>query len=345
MFRPDRQDQKVFGWWADFDGCRHYRIAQPMDELNGYTTYVGMQGFNWITRHDRILPPDWRDYDVVVGQRVCNADAEDGPAQQWIRVCNDQDVLSVYEIDDDLLNVSPSNPTYEFFSDGPTRGNIKACASSADMVTVSTEPLREVMLKYNPNVHVLPNYIDISVLDIERPYSKDKLIIGWSGSGTHKTDFPVIGNSLRDVMDENPHTLFMTIGGAYGEGLPQDRVRRRGWIHATRRLYPHIANFDIGIAPLLNDAFNASKSYIKVLEYAALGIPCIASGPHGPYEDFIEHGVTGFIAETKDDWALYLHELVSRHDLRIDMGIAARKKAREFTTQKNLNHIAEVYVA
>ena len=328
-----RYDNRAFGWYANFDGCAYYRIQKPMEALS--TSF--MLHDTWGTDVDRRLPVDWQDYDVIVGQRVCMGDGNGGgPADLWVgEVTKDRNVLSVYEVDDDLFNVDPSNPAYGFFSDPAVQQNMKMCMQASDLVTVSTEPLREQMLKYNANVKVVPNFIDIDVLKIPRKQSDpDKVVIGWFGSPTHEMDFAPMAEELGIFMGMNPHTRFMTIGGNFTHGLPIDRVRAIGWISTTRKVYKQVAKFDIGIAPLAPHIFNESKSYIKALEYAALGIPCVASKV-GPYVDFIEHGVTGFLVEKPGDWKKYVGELVNDEELRARMGQAARKKADDYTIQGN----------
>lgn len=327
-------DQKVFGWYANWDGCAYYRIIKPMEALS--TTLLSQE--TWGTKYGRSLPNGWQDYDVIIGQRVCMSDGDGGgPADLWANeITNDRHVLSVYEVDDDLLNVDPSNPAAEFFNDPATKQNIKLCAQKADLVTVSTEPLREQMLKWNPNVRVVPNFIDHDVLDIWRKQpDPDKVVIGWCGSPTHEMDFAPMGEELGITMGMLPQTRFMTIGGNFTHGLPIDRVRALGWISKPRKVYDQIAKFDIGIAPLVPHVFNESKSYIKALEYAALGIPTVASNV-GPYKDFVEHGVTGFLVDKPGDWMEYITLLVKDTDLRERMGENARNKANRYTIQGNI---------
>lgn len=327
-------DQRAFGWFANFDGCAYYRITKPMEALANSFTIPD----TWGTETARLLPVDWKDYDVIVGQRVCMGDGQGGgPADLWVgEVAKDRDVLSVYELDDDLLNLDKSNPAYEFFSDPATQQNLKLCVQSSDLVTVSTEPLRQQMLKYNPNVRVVSNYIDMDVLDIPRKEpNKDKVVIGWCGSPTHEMDFAPMGEELGITMGMLPQTRFMTIGGNFTHGLPIDRVRALGWIGTPRKIFKQVAKFDIGIAPLVPHVFNESKSYIKALEYAALGIPCVASKV-GPYIDFVEHGITGFLCEKPGDWKRYVSELVNDEELRLHMGQAARHKAKDYTIQGNV---------
>lgn len=325
-------DQRAFGWYANWDGCAYYRIVKPMEALS--TSFLIPD--RWGTEWDRQLPRDWKDFDVIVGQRICMADGEGGgPAAIWAHeVTKDRDVLSVYELDDDLLNVDPSNPAADFFNDPATQQNIKLCVQESDLVTVSTEPLREQMLKYNPNVKVVPNYIDIDLLNIERKEPGPTITIGWCGSATHEMDFAPMGEELGITMGMLPQTRFMTIGGNFTHGLPIDRVRALGWISTPRKIFKQVAKFDIGIAPLINHPFNESKSYIKALEYAALGIPCVASNV-GPYKEFVEHGVTGFLVDKPGDWKEYITLLVKDEGLRREIGAAARRKADRYTIQGN----------
>jgi hypothetical protein len=72
--------------------------------------------------------------------------------------------------------------------------------------------------------------------------------------------------------------------------------------------YPYLFNkIDVGIVPLNNVPFNHAKSYIKGLEYAASGIPFIAS--YSPeYQELSDFGI-GRIAKTQDEWIYHLDEL------------------------------------
>lgn len=74
--------------------------------------------------------------------------------------------------------------------------------------------------------------------------------------------------------------------------------------------YPSLfRNIDIGIAPLRDIPFNHAKSYIKGLEYAAAGIPFIATDI-AEYSSLAASGV-GRVASTKDEWIYHLDELLN----------------------------------
>lgn len=100
-----------------------------------------------------------------------------------------------------------------------------------------------------------------------------------------------------------------------GDVLPYPRLP-----HCYRTLRPHV--------------FNQSKSWIKALEAAALGIPIVASDLL-PYRGFIDHGVTGFLVKRDHEWGQYLRALVEDEAMRLEMGKAAREKAVDYTIEKN----------
>jgi glycosyltransferase involved in cell wall biosynthesis len=99
--------------------------------------------------------------------------------------------------------------------------------------------------------------------------------------------------------------------------------------------YLHTLDFDIGIAPLAYNEFNKSKSDLKVLEYASLGIPVVASD-FGPYADTVVHGETGFLVKHSHEWSRYLRMLVEDHQLRETMSVNAKLWASERTIQGNV---------
>jgi hypothetical protein len=83
-----------------------------------------------------------------------------GATVRWQHLAREGRAKLVLEIDDDLLDVDPSNgPAWSFFSRPEIRANVIRNIEVADLVTVSTEPLAEVMSKWNRNVTVLPNYV------------------------------------------------------------------------------------------------------------------------------------------------------------------------------------------
>lgn len=318
---------RIFGWAADSSGCHYYRMALPLGELarRGHDVLVSC-----------VMPDEWMNTaDVIVGQRV----SLPGATYRWQQLARDTETKLVYEIDDDILDVDPSNgPAWSFFGQPEIRANVIRNIKVADLVTVSTEPLAEVVRKLNPNVSVLPNCIPASLLDAPPAPGRKGVVIGWSGGASHALDLAELGSNLPRFVRRYPDVSLHLMGdanaaAALSKGI-KDRARFTPWVESVPDFHAAI-DFDITLAPLRPSPFNRSKSAIRCLEAAALGIPVIASD-FGPYADFVEHGSTGFLCKFDYHWAGSLRELLDPF-LRREMGAKARALAAEHTIERNVH--------
>jgi glycosyltransferase involved in cell wall biosynthesis len=312
---------KIKGMTRQDEGGGYYRMHQPLGEL-------GLHG------HDVTVGPARTDEgpdgaDIVVGQMI-------GVVPSWWRNMSREAKL-VYELDDDPFEVEPHNPVYHVYSDPVTQDGIRHCIEVSHLVTASTEPLAERMREINPNVVVLKNRIDEHLLSIQRP-QRDRVVIGWAGGASHLKDIKVCASSLRGVLNKYRNKAEVHfIGVNYsplvtGVNLKgRESARFTPWAHKTTDYYKLI-DFDIGLAPLVPTRFAETKSYIKALEYAALGIPVIASDV-APYRDFVIDGVTGWLVR-EHEWSKRIRELLCDEAMRTEMGAKAKEVAREYTIQK-----------
>jgi hypothetical protein len=335
--------KKVFGWAGDLGGCYFYRLQMPLGrlaEVEGWDVGHGTRFPNF----PKVRPEDPRlgelveriagSYDVVIAQRTCQP-----AATLFFDLLSRTTTKRVYEIDDDLFSLDQkSNPEgHEFYSIPEIQRNIKHCMTEADCVTVSTPKLAEIAGAFNSNVLLCPNAVPDWLVDLERKPAPDpsRVTIGWGGSQTHLMDFAEVVDPLRQLFRRRTDIDFHSIGANYLSGkIPRDRLFLSGWCPNVEDYY-RIVDFDIAIAPLRPHRFNQAKSYIKALEYAALGIPVVASDV-GPYRDFVEHGVTGFLVKRPHEWNKYLAQLIEEPGTRLEMGFAARRKAADYTITKLL---------
>jgi glycosyltransferase involved in cell wall biosynthesis len=200
-------------------------------------------------------------------------------------------------------------------------------------VTVTTAHLADVVSRFNDNVHVLPNCVDATLLERQRPRN-ERVTVGWAGGSSHINDFDFTGNAIRTFLRRSGDVDLHVIGTDFRRALGCPEARHSEWSENLVD-YLNTIDFDIGIAPLAYHAFNKSKSDLKVLEYAALGIPVIATD-YGPYTESVQHGVTGFLVRHSHEWARYLRELVNDEALRLEMGANARRWAATRTIQGNV---------
>lgn len=315
---------RIFAWQADSSACGWYRCQLPLVE------YIRRGGSaEWAT-----IMPGWvpEDADVIIGQRVAGHDA----TKLWQALCRQGRARMVLELDDDLWNLDPSNAKpYRVFN-RELQGNLERNIAAADMVTVTTGHLADVVSRWNPNVAVVPNRIPAWLLEHQRP-QREELTIGWAGSSSHAMDWADPAPQIGRFLKRHPTVRAHLMGGMFPSmrTWPHQQVQVTKWV-ASVAAYYRLLDFDIGLAPLKPHVFNKSKSSVKAAEYFALGIPVVASAA-GPYESFVRHGETGFLVKADHEWGTYLRALAADADLRTEMGRNARQLAAQHTVEGNLD--------
>jgi len=237
----------------------------------------------------------------------------------------------VYETDDDLLAADPS--ALPHLCEERVRDSIRYMLDRSEMVTVSTPYLAEQVSQFSPRVRVLPNMINGDLLDLNRRRGREgRVTVGWAGGQSHLPDWAHAAEWVRPVLQRHPDADMHFVGADYSPLLHVPTLWT-GWTEDIWAYYRAI-DFDIGLAPLADIPFNRSKSHLKALEYAALGIPVIATDME-PYRDFVLDGVTGYLVSTPEQWDKRLTELICDPQAREEMGAAARKIAAQYTIQGN----------
>jgi glycosyltransferase involved in cell wall biosynthesis len=327
---------KVFGWLADHSGCGWYRLVLPLGQLR--------QAGHETTWSRRITQEAIEESDVIVCQRTCLV----APSLRYRELAEKRgrNYLLVYEVDDDLLSVDSLNPAARVFAEPEVRAALIANARAADLVTVSTEPLAQVMRRLNPNVVVLPNAVPQDMLSWRTGRQENVFTVGWQGGPTHDRDWQTAAEPVKRWFEATraSHLIQMhTIGAIpdHTDQCPRDCRRTH-----FPEIYPHrhtdwnpdipryyrTMDWHVALAPLAPTRFNRSKSPLRALEAAMLGFPVIASNVEA-YGQFVRHGTTGYLVDRASDWDRYLTELLNDPDAREEMGAAARALAHQHTIE------------
>ncbi|MBN2022448.1 MAG: glycosyltransferase family 4 protein [Pirellulales bacterium] len=104
------------------------------------------------------------------------------------------------------------------------------------------------------------------------------------------------------------------------------RVEGRPWSSATEAA--ELADGDVGVNWLPDDAWSRGKCGLKVLQYMAAGLPVVAN-PVGMNREMVVHGETGFLASSPREWAEAIGRLADDPALRRRMGAAGRRQVEE----------------
>ncbi|MDQ2998434.1 MAG: glycosyltransferase [Chloroflexota bacterium] len=176
-----------------------------------------------------------------------------------------------------------------------------------------------------------------------RLYAPGTIIGYFSGTpGVHEEDLASITPALCSTLDRDTSVLLRIYGGVQISGALADQryeaqIEQRalvGW----RELLHHIAEVDINIAPLIDNPQRRSKSAVKYMEAALVGVPIIAT-QLDPYQAAIEQGVNGLLASTHTEWVDSLAQLIQLREIRQQIGEAARADvlAKHTTTVRAVN--------
>lgn len=136
-----------------------------------------------------------------------------------------------------------------------------------------------------------------------------RLVLGYaSGTPTHNRDFAGIAPALKEALRASPELDLWIIG--YLDLDPGwepwlGRVRRFEAVD-WRELPFWLSKLDLNLAPLVaENPFSQSKSEIKFMEAAWVGVPTLAARTDA-FETAIRDGENGFLASGSDEWAAKL---------------------------------------
>jgi len=230
------------------------------------------------------------------------------------------------ESDDNMFGIQADQAAFiDWHPGSPHEQRAMAQLEWSDGVVVSTEWLAELYGRVNKRVYVVRNGIDPKLWPDPEPAANGTVTIGWQGGASHDRDLGTIKDVVFSLADEFQNKVrWRFIGGVPMEFRQHPRISSNTDFVAVED-YParmRREGLDIGLAPLCDSEFARAKSDLRFLEYAALGIPTVATKCEA-YKT-VQDGETGCVAETPEEWASILRELVANKDRRREMGGKAR---------------------
>lgn len=338
---PMPEPLRVLGLPANPDGTGYYRLWQPFHAMQR----AGMSGVLVPPPGQHGFVPTAREvgeFQVVVQQRPGGQRVVD--AWEWWRAKTDTAV--VFETDDLILNADTSLAHWQ---DPEVDRTVRRCLDLAHLITVSTPALADALADATRDgadrIRVIPNRIHADLLTMPRKATRPEgktLTLGWAGGATHFRDLLMVQDPLNAVLDAHPDVDMHWVGYDDPAAAFRDRGRFTRWQPNIWDYYGVVSSFDVGAIPLRSTPFNDCRTPIKALEYAALGIPVVASDMPA-YRGFVEDGVTGYLVKTPDEWQKRLTELINDPEARAEMGGNARRLAAGWTIQEHWTERADAY--
>ncbi len=309
---------KVLVFPADSYGCGYHRLIWPVEVLRaqGHDVEVVPQEKRQLQihldDHGHVKDVELADeYDVVVLQRVTHRNLVG-----VIKVLRARGTAVVVDVDDDLSTIHPANPAWPMLHPTlPKEGaaslhswrNLDAACREATLITATT-PALTVRYASHGRARVFENYLAAHYYGHERV---DSDLIGWPASlASHPNDPDAVGNAVARLSDNGAgfHVVSIASGVARAFGIRDEtRVTQVEGVVSLLDWPAEIAKLGIGIAPLADTKFNHSKSWLKPLELAAVGVPWVGS-PRAEYQRLHELGC-GVLANKPSNWYNALNTL------------------------------------
>ncbi len=237
---------------------------------------------------------------------------------------------SIYDLDDAMYEIRDKQ-VVDFL--------IKNCNS----VIVASENLKNYCRIINPRTYLFTT--PLPAPEVVKKNKNEKLTIGWIGIYTtvhieslNKIFFPILekinfGIKLaivgvyRDTDEANLRNYFKKI-----KNVELQIIRDIDW-EKEEEINNQLINFDIGIAPMIDNEINRSKSAFKIKQYLACGVPVLASDV-GDNKLFIKNEENGFLCHDKNDWIKYINYF---YNLDADNYLKFIKKSRESFLEGDFN--------
>jgi glycosyltransferase involved in cell wall biosynthesis len=217
----------------------------------------------------------------------------------------------LFDIDDPVW-VYYDSPTYGatlsrlLKAPGKTAFTIQAAAR----VITGNQHLADYVRRIHPRVEVIPTVVDTAEFTPGPPRTREVPVIGWIGTHSAVQYLRAIVPALRELARRRRFVVRVIGGTLEAPGVPIEQV---DW--SLEREASDFRDLDIGLYPLVEDAWSLGKSGFKAVQYMASGVPVVAS-PVGVTCEMIRHGENGFLARSQEDWVLHLEQLLGDDRLR-----------------------------
>lgn len=309
------------------------RVQWPAEILAEQGADVEITTEAWMIkeRNRQVLDVKAPDADAII---LCRPQHEN--VAKSIPLLQAAGIAVVVDFDDDLTAVHYQNHARAAFDPKTNEQSnyrwAKLAAEHADLVTVSTPALLDVYAKHGRGL-VVPNRIPSWRLVDNFPTHDGPPRLGWAGFlGTHPTDLQQMGGAAAIALKGKQS---FRVVGPWDDRLPRILgcdVEATGRVESDRWTTTIAEMIDVGVSPNDQTSFNAGKSCLKTLEYAAAGVAVVAS----PIPDNLRAHKDGLcaLALNRRQWATTLKLFMNNEDARLTQAWTAREVVEK-------NHLLE----
>lgn len=290
------QELRILPLLKKDDGCSYHRLLRPLESM----------GFDFEDFSKKTLEQHFKEANLILFNRLPGLNLDHFFAEQDKGKGQFKVIMDI----DDYWYLPFTHLIYNWWKSNNIPALMERLLIRMDAITVTTERLAERVYKFNKEVHILPNALEI--YDFKKVYNKN-IRFGYVGGSTHFNDL----KSIRGVFISNPNLDFTLCGynnPKESEGMrntwdSMERIvsnnyhnknyKRSGTLDLFNYMQ-HYQKIDVCLAPLEDNVFNAHKSSLKIYESGAMKCPIICSAVP-PFTDDVPDNVVTF-CKTSSDW-------------------------------------------
>jgi glycosyltransferase involved in cell wall biosynthesis len=220
----------------------------------------------------------------------------------------------IYDIDDMIYVKAPNSPNPRV---AWLKGKTKPIYmfKKADYVLTSTPAIEEFARTFNHHVINIPVTVNTDKYIPRDNYHAEKIVLGWTGSVSTAPYLHLLDGVLQQLSKRHSFKLLVMGDQSFRvEGVEVEAIPWKEEYETST-----IRQFDIGLYPLPVDSWVHGKGGGKALQYMAAGVPTVATAVGANFK-IIEHGLSGFLVKTDEEWIACIEALIKDEQLRKRIG-------------------------
>jgi len=299
--------------------CGSIRLVQPFDLLGSVSRDLMFEQVDAKSVFHRIA-------DILVCQRHVFSNLAD--ADRLIEHCHKHRIRLVYDLDDDLVNIPDNHPEVNHLRKlAPV---VIKLLRAADVVWVATPALARRITEIRSDAIIVPNALDDRIWKtVKDGRTENKIRILYMGTATHDEELTFLAPVALELSQRYGNRVRFEVVGVTTKILPTGFDRRLPDTDLANLSYPGFVEWfvrqkwDIAVSPLIDGTFNQCKSAIKLMDYAAIRVPVVAS-KHSEYEAAFGDNEGVVLLENEPAiWIETLGDLIERSERRLELGYIA----------------------
>ncbi|MGD1147873.1 MAG: glycosyltransferase [Thermoanaerobaculaceae bacterium] len=232
----------------------------------------------------------------------------------------------ILDVDDAIMFRRPRRTGEAPSQAGWRRRRFRRMAERCQLVVAGSRSLADMIGPAARCIEVLHTPVDLAAQPQASLPPRERVRLAWIGLGSnlcyleglepvlHRLRTDGVDFELRVISDRLPQMA----------GIPCVHVPWSASGEGTA-----LASCDVGLAPLADDPWTRGKAGFRCIQYAAAGLPTVAS-PAGANREVVIDGETGILAGSHDEWHTALLQVCCDAGLRQRLGKAARLRADRF---------------